>query len=139
MTIEMLARCVVLLGFAAIASCGPFEETTSGASWPSCSWPAELEPDDSGSTRDRCTAARTLLACALPGGGMAICATNDPTRCEGEVASDTEACHAECTRKEYSVICGGVGPGPTPAPPAGCRLSAPTPGGIAFYCCPCGA
>jgi hypothetical protein len=32
-----------------------------------------------------------------------------------------------------------VGPGPIPAPPAGCRADGFVPAGIAFYCCPCGA
>jgi len=47
----------------------------------------------------------------------------------------------QCAGSEYAVACGGL-PQPDAAsvnqqPPSGCRLVLATPGGVAFYCCPC--
>jgi hypothetical protein len=143
MRIEILAVYVVLSGSVAMTSCSvwPSDEpgAVNSASWPSCSWPAALDPDESGSARDHCVAKRTRLSCALPGGVTEICPTNDPTRCEDEMPSGAQECHAECVRNAFSLVCGGAGPGPVPAPPAGCQPSLPVPGGVVFYCCPCGA
>ncbi len=141
MPIKMLALYVVLSGSLATASCSVSasgeQSVASTASWPSCNWPAALDPDESGSARAHCVAARTRLSCALPGGETASCTTNDPTGCEGGTPPGAE-CHAECAQNEFSAQCGGVGPGPVPAPPAGCRSAGIIPAGIAFYCCPCG-
>jgi hypothetical protein len=141
MRIELFALCIAVS--ASVASCGVSasddREITGTASWPSCSWPASLDPDSSGSARDHCVATRTRLSCALPDGATESCPTNDPTRCGGANAPPPEACHAECARDEFAATCGGVGPGSIPVPPAGCRQSGTVPGGLVLYCCPCGA
>ena len=142
MRIEMLAVYVVLSGAVAMTSCslsGSDEPAVSSASWPSCSWPAALDPDESGSARDHCVATRTRLSCALPDGVTETCPTNDPTRCDDEMSPEAQECHAECAQNAFSLMCGGAGPGPLPAAPAGCQPSRPNPSGIVFYCCPCGA
>jgi hypothetical protein len=140
MRAEML-MIVVLAGSVAGASCGDQPSDTVGirsTSWPSCSWPAALDPDPSGSARDHCVAARTRLSCSLPDGSGLSCWTDDPTQCDGGNPPGAE-CHADCAENEFSARCGGVGPGPVPDPPAGCRADGFVPAGIAFYCCPCGA
>ena len=146
MRIELLALCIAVSVSGTVASCGvsaPDEAVITGTSnWPSCSWPAALDdPDKMGSSRDRCVATRTRLSCALPGGATEICATDDPLQCEHANAPPPEACHAACGRNEFAATCGGVGPsgGPGPAPPAGCRFEGLVPGGLTYYCCPCGA
>lgn len=144
MRIEMLALCMMLSGSIALTSCAAqspdaseAKTATGGASWPSCHWPAAVDPDPSGSARDHCIAARTRLSCALPNGVVASCTTDDPARCPGADAPDPSTCHADCAQNEYSAQCGGIGPGAIPDPPAGCRLDGVTPAGIAFYCCAC--
>jgi hypothetical protein len=52
--------------------------------------------------------------------------------------SPFDPCEDECHADEYAVACGGVGPGPIPDPPGGCRTVAANPAGYMFYCCPCG-
>jgi hypothetical protein len=141
MTFKMIAWCVVLSVAVTMVSCGGVAtegRTVGQSSWPSCRWPAALDPDASGSTRDHCVATRTLLSCALSGGVTEECWTNDPTRCDGGDIGAAE-CHAECAQDEYLARCGGVGPGPIPDPPASCHFLDASPAGIAFYCCPCGA
>jgi hypothetical protein len=88
------------------------------------------------------TAARVLLTCAYAGGG-GVCVSNDPTACPGfgSVGGDSVSCSNTCTADEYGLGYGGVGPLAAPPSidlPVGCRLGEPTPGGVAFYCCPCG-
>lgn len=142
MRIEMLALYVVVSGSVAMTSCSasaPDDPDVRSGTWPSCSWPAALDPDESGSARDHCVATRTRLRCALPNGLTEICPTNDPTRCDEEMAPVALTCHAECVRNAFSLLCGGPGPGPVPAAPAGCQQSLPDPSGIVSYCCPCGA
>jgi hypothetical protein len=101
---------------------------------PACTWPASLDPTDA--SGGKCTAARAYLVCADPSGGQVGCISDDPTRCPGTAGY---GCKDQCNADEYGAVCGQVGPGPEEAPPAGCRLVGPTPAGIAFYCCPCGA
>ena len=141
MRIDLITRCIILSGLVALASCGmPASDdklVAGSSSWPSCSWPTALDPDPSGSARDHCVAARTRLSCALPDGVTESCTTNDPMRCESSDAPDPALCHAECAQNEYSATCGGVGPGPIPAPPAGCHSGGLVPAGIVYYCCPC--
>jgi hypothetical protein len=80
-----------------------------------------------------CGAARAALDCEFPNGAGCVC-VSDGTTCEGCAATCTNKCDAN----EYAASCGGIGPsGPSADPPAACRLVLPTPGGIAFYCCPC--
>ncbi|HEX3760021.1 MAG TPA: hypothetical protein VHW23_15000 [Kofleriaceae bacterium] len=138
--IEILGLGVLLAGSIALASCGSSgAEHDRAAIWPSCSWPAALDPDPSGSAREHCVAARTRLSCSLPGGGEVSCWTNDPTQCEGGNPPGAENCHAECAEDEFSARCGDVGPGSIPDPPAGCRFDTFLPSGVALHCCPCGA
>jgi hypothetical protein len=139
MRIETIVMHVVLVGSIAMASCGAGQDSaTDRAHWPSCSWPATLDPDPSGSARDHCIATRTLLSCSQPDGAGAICATNDPTQCADGNLPGAE-CHAECAQNEFTAMCGGVGPGPVPQPPAGCHPMVSVPSGVVFHCCPCGA
>jgi membrane protease subunit (stomatin/prohibitin family) len=80
-----------------------------------------------------------MLSCTLPGGVTASCWTDDPMQCQGGNPAGAVACHAECAKNEFLARCGGVGPGPIPDPPAGCRAQGAAPAGIEFFCCPCGA
>ena len=82
-------------------------------------------------------AARGLFQCT--GGGVtAICVSNDATGCSGSAADN---CTNLCSANQYGLGYGGVGPlapPPSIALPAGCGQGMYTPGGVAFYCCPCG-
>jgi hypothetical protein len=142
MRIEMLALFVVVSGSVAMTSCSmpaPDDPDVTQGSWPSCSWPAALDPLESGPAPDRCFATRTRLRCTLAGGVTETCPTNDPTRCDEENAPEAQECRAECVRNAFSLACGVGGPASHPPPaPAGCQPSLPNASGIVFYCCPCG-
>ncbi|HZJ66889.1 MAG TPA: hypothetical protein VFD36_25455 [Kofleriaceae bacterium] len=139
MRIQLFALGIAVAVSSVLASCGASApEDINRSSWPSCSWPSALDPDETGSARDHCVATRTRLACALPDGVTEICPTNNPLQCEGASAPAPDACDAECAPNEFSVRCGGAGPGSVPEPPAGCHSGVPTAAGIVFYCCPCG-
>jgi hypothetical protein len=137
MRIRLFALCIAASASAALASCGASDDT-SRASWPSCSWPSALDPDESGLARDHCVATRTRLECALADGSTEICPTNNPLQCEGADPPAADACDAQCAPNEFALRCGGVGPGSIPAPPAGCHSEVPTGAGIILYCCSCG-
>jgi hypothetical protein len=139
MRLQLVALCIAVAASSVLPSCGASApEDINRSSWPSCSWPSALDPDETGSARDHCVATRTRLAGALPDGVTEICPTNNPLQCEGANPPAADACDAECAPNEFSVRCGGVGPGSVPEPPAGCHSGVPTPAGIVFYCCPCG-
>jgi hypothetical protein len=108
---------------------------------PACSWPAGLDPTDSGA--GRCTAKRHRLECEGSDGVTATCLSDLPDRCEGMSSNPNTSvtCHDQCGPQEYGVVCGRVGPSDvSSAPPApNCRESLITPAGVAFYCCPCGS
>lgn len=99
-----------------------------------CAFAPGLAPADA-STRDVCVAARTWLSCDSNGGATELCLSEDASHCPG---NDPGAnCRNACKPSEYVAACGGVGPGPVPDPPAGCRAVGAVPAGVAFYCCPC--
>jgi hypothetical protein len=90
---------------------------------------------DADASADGCRLGAFLLQCRDPSGSGATCVTNDPDRC----ADGPVNCHNECGVDEYAAACGRVGPGGYVAPPSQeCRSRFPTPGGVVFYCCPCG-
>jgi hypothetical protein len=83
------------------------------------------------------TAARGLFQC-VAGGVTEICVSNDATGCSVSAADN---CTNLCSANQYGLGYGGVGPlapPPSIALPAGCGQGMYTPGGVAFYCCPCG-
>ena len=88
------------------------------------------------------SAKRMLLECT--GGGVTeICTSNDATGCPGPGSTPGGGigCSNLCTSGEYGLSYGGVGPlapPPSIALPAGCGQGVYTPGGVAYYCCPCG-
>ena len=97
-----------------------------------------LPPDDQAS--GSCHARRVLARCTSAD-GSSICITDEGGRCEG--TDESVSCENLCEPDEYALSCGSLGGrapgGATPAaPPDACRSVAPTPGGIVFYCCPCG-
>ncbi|HEX7599742.1 MAG TPA: hypothetical protein VF518_16110 [Polyangia bacterium] len=100
---------------------------TSAAQLPECHWPAALDPTDA-ATAGQCRAARAFVTCQEENGGVLAGLMND-----------WPGCTDDCTDNEYGAACGAVGPSttPMPDPPSGCRMVAPTPGGVVFYCCPC--
>jgi hypothetical protein len=102
---------------------------------PACTWAPELDNDDG---TVACRAARTLLSCPSAGGTV-TCISNDPARCPMGATPSGATCTNQCAAGEYAVACGRPGPTPAPAPPAGCKDMRPTPGGVIYYCCPCGA
>jgi hypothetical protein len=106
----------------------------------SCHWPASLDPTDAGA--GRCRAKRHRLSCS--GGDAGVfeeCISDRADQCEdsGIVPGVTFTCRDQCQAGEYGVVCGGIGPNAPPSDPpaASCRSGAPTPAGVAFYCCPC--
>jgi hypothetical protein len=107
---------------------------------PQCRWPTSL--NDAGP--DGCRASRALVSCNGPSGGC-DCRSDESTTCPTSVtcglAYGYTTCQDQCAESEYAVACGGL-PQPDAAyvnqqPPSGCRLALATPGGVAFYCCPC--
>lgn len=107
---------------------------------PQCSWPTNLS--DAGP--QGCSAARALVSCSGPAGGC-DCMSDEATTCPAAVTCGLSygytACEDQCADSEYAVACGGL-PQPDAAyvnqqPPSSCRLALATPGGVAFYCCPC--
>jgi hypothetical protein len=111
---------------------GATKGTASTSALPACSWPATLDGDRS--SRDQCHASRRYLSCSNPDGSGELCTTDGGASCMGSAAS----CDDRCAANEYVAVCGGVGPGNVPDPPAGCKGMGAVPAGIAFYCCPCG-
>jgi hypothetical protein len=100
---------------------------------PSCIWPPDLEKGVA--TRTTCAPARAYVSCTLSGGVTEHCLSDHATSCPNVPSFDP--CKDQCRPEEYAVACGGVGPGPIPDPPAGCRAIPPNPAGYIFYCCPC--
>jgi hypothetical protein len=107
---------------------------------PKCGWSTNL--NDAGP--DGCRASRALVSCNGPSGGCE-CTSDDATTCPSPATCGLShghtTCQDECAAGEYAVACGGV-PRPDTAqsntqPPSACRLALATPGGVAFYCCPC--
>lgn len=111
------------------------EPADSGVKLPACTWPSSLDGD--ASSRTACHAARALVSCGLPNGAGEMCLSGNPTTCPGgnQVGGP---CEDKCRPDEYAAACGGVGPGPVPDPPPGCRTIGAVPAGIVYYCCPCG-
>jgi hypothetical protein len=104
---------------------------------PACTWPASLDPTDAGN--GQCRAARAFVSCDLSNGGIQGCLSNDPAHCPDQQPGTTQTCHDQCGAHEYGIACGAMGVGLTSPPPEGCRNMNATPGGIVFYCCPCGS
>ena len=104
-----------------------------------CKVPASLTGTDF--TSGQCQgASRAVLSCPYADGTTQICLSNDTTCHTGY--SDTSGnltCVNKCGASEFGIVCGSVGPGPAVSPPPGCRSVLLTPGGVAFYCCGCGA
>jgi hypothetical protein len=102
-----------------------------------CTRAAGLDGPDA--PRGSCSSKRALVSCDVGGGATAVCLSDDPMRCGDEVGATT-GCTNECAASEYAIVCGGIGPNiGSAAPPQGCRSQGQTPGGPAFYCCPCGS
>jgi hypothetical protein len=102
-----------------------------------CHWPSDLAPLGT-QTRDTCIAARAYLSCSFGGGGV-LCPSNDAVSCADPVDPQFQVttCTNTCGAHEYVAICGGIGPGAVPEPPAGCHAGSGNPGGSVMYCCPC--
>jgi len=105
-----------------------------------CPMLAKLNPTDAAPIGY--SAGRVLLQCSFVGGTSEECVSNDVSRCSsGGVPENSRGCSDLCGPTEYGLSYGGVGPFASPPSidlPTGCRLGLPTPGGVAFYCCPCG-
>src|SRR6185437_13979252 len=84
-----------------------------------------------------CRVSAVYLACTLPNGGGCSCLASDASA--GCPSCDGATCHSVCGDNEYAASCGGPpSSGLTYADaPAGCANNMQTPGGEAFYCCPC--
>jgi hypothetical protein len=105
-----------------------------------CTVPAALTTLDP--TCGQCRgASRGALACTNPAGTIQDCLSNE-AQCPSGYNSSVPGpwtCQNLCAPSEFAIACGSIGPGPDVTPPPGCRLVLPTPGGIGFYCCGCGA
>ena len=81
---------------------------------------------------------------STPDGSTEGCISNDATGCPGPAVTgdgDLVGCSDRCAANEYGLSYGGVGPSAAPPSidlPAGCGSGQYTPGGLGFYCCPCG-
>jgi hypothetical protein len=133
------AACTVVL--AVIASCGGTTSLNALAGERdrrepngSCRWPARLDRTDA--AFGQCRAALKLLSCTSEGGSGSICVSNEDW-CPFTPPPSFE-CSSECVAGEYAAQCGAVGTSADPPSPA-CRSVIPTPGGVVFYCCPCGS
>lgn len=121
--------------------CGPAPDAgvAKDASPPvACPMLASLNSTDA--TQVGYTAARGLFQCPV-GGATEICVSNDAAGCSGSAAGNSASCANLCTANQYGLGYGGVGPSAPPPSislPAGCGQGMYTPGGVAFYCCPCG-
>lgn len=113
------------------------ELSVSGEGGRACQWPSSLAARDA-NTRDVCTAARAFLSCDARSSKV-DCASDDARTCADAEAleSPVNNCRSHCEADEYAAFCGGIGPGPVPEPPPGCRFNIANPGGVAVYCCPC--
>lgn len=127
----MAIAALALLG----AGCSGAPLTGSGAdltSAPACTWPSALNDAGAGA----CTAARLLVDCTDANGAGGMCLSNDGLTCGGVVTGAT--CVDKCASNQYAIACGQVGPSSVAwTPPANCSAALLTPGGVAFYCCPC--
>ena len=138
---------LVLLGVAWSSACGSAANKSDAGvdgaavitTVDGCSWPAALAQTDSSSGQCR-SAARAVLSCTNAAGAAAECVTND-AQCDtsGSNITGPITCQNQCSPSEFGIVCGYVGPGPEVTPPPTCRSVAPTPSGVTFYCCPCGA
>jgi hypothetical protein len=106
---------------------------------PRCAWPAIFDvPEPTGG---QCRAARVFLHCAGSTGGGRLCLSDDAEQCPGPNPTPGVSysdCQNQCNTDEYALVCGSIGPGPWPQPPAMCRMTLTPPGGASFSCCPCG-
>jgi hypothetical protein len=128
----LTALALALLG--AACSSAPLSGTGSQLSaLPECSWSSSLNDAAPGA----CTAARALVTCTEANGEGSFCLSNDALTCSGTGAGAT--CQDKCAPNQYAVSCGQVGPSDSgdATPPANCSPGLFTPGGVAFYCCPC--
>jgi hypothetical protein len=116
------------------------DATNDKQALPQCGWPTSLNEAGPGG----CRASHALVSCNGPAGGCS-CTSDDATTCPTPttcgLAHGYTTCQDRCADNEYAVACGGL-PQPDAAsvdqqPPGGCRLALATPGGEAFYCCPC--
>ncbi len=104
-----------------------------------CPMLASLNSTDA--TQVNYSAARALVQCTDTGGTSSVCVSNDITTCPGSALGAGVSCRDLCAANQYGLAYGGVGPlaaPPSIEPPAGCGPGMYTPGGVAFYCCPCG-
>jgi hypothetical protein len=119
---------------AGLAVCSGGFCKNSASAVPTCNWPSSLDGD--ASSRSACHAGRALVQCELEGGITEMCVSEAPTRCP-DSSSPPSGCQDRCQLDEYVAECGGVGPGPIPDPPPGCRSLGAVPAGIVYYCCSC--
>ena len=93
-----------------------------------CAWPAEFDRTDL--PRGSCRADRAVLECT-----QVICLSDSLDACPGSQNTGTD-CTNVCNAAEYGLEC--VSPDPSSVP-SGCRSTEPPiPGGLMFFCCPCG-
>ncbi|HEX7666031.1 MAG TPA: hypothetical protein VF407_16000 [Polyangiaceae bacterium] len=101
-----------------------------------CGYDPSVANADGG--RDTCTPHRVLVNCtstdANGGTFSETCTSESDVTCSYDT---TQSCTDQCQENEYVVECGGIGPGPVPDAPSGCRSVGANPGGIAYDCCPC--
>ena len=123
--------------------CGPADAGVAKDAAPPTACPTLESLNSTDAPQIGYSAKRMLLDCT--GSGVTeTCVADDATACPGSgpVVGDSAVCRNLCAANEYGLSYGAVGPlGPPasiPLPAGACRLGLPTPGGIAFYCCPCG-
>ena len=122
--------------------CGPADAGVAKDATPPTACPTLEGLNSTDAAQIGYSAKRMLLECT--GSGITeTCVANDATACpgSGSVVGDSAVCRNLCAANEYGLSYGGVGPlapPPSIALPAACKLGLPTPGGTAFYCCPCG-
>jgi hypothetical protein len=123
-------------GFSILAACssGP---TQSNGNVANCSFPATTA---STPTTGDCNSNRTLIECKSDSSEYEICLSDNVNACPGESPNGT--CQPQCQPTEYAAACGGssdAGALNANPPTSSCRALPPNPGGVVFYCCPCGS
>jgi hypothetical protein len=127
-------------------TCAPPDAGVAKDATPTTACPMLASLNSTDATQVGYSAARALVKCADTDGSSSFCLNSDITACPGPVAASgvgaSVGCSNLCATNQYGLSYGGVGPSavaPSIDLPVGCNLGLQTPGGVAFYCCPCGS
>lgn len=99
-------------------------------------------PVDAGSA---CSVNEALLQCTnQETGASETCLSDNVNACPDSDPSFVGDCKSLCPLAQYAAACGGLPSSDASAPPIDppspkCTAQGTSPGGVAYYCCPCGS